>query len=64
MIYIIKYTYIQPLGNIEHFEEPFKGSTTNLGNMSIAVFASMFSYGGWLEIIVFTFEISVYIVLL
>lgn len=35
------------LGNVENFEEPFVGSTTDIGKLSVAFYSGIFSYAGW-----------------
>lgn len=34
-------------GNVEHFNEPFKGSTDNVGKIAKAFYSGIFSYSGW-----------------
>ncbi|XP_071091518.1 cystine/glutamate transporter-like [Haliotis cracherodii] len=34
-------------GNTEHFESPFADTTTDTGDLSLAIFFALFGYGGW-----------------
>lgn len=35
------------MGHVENFEEPFEGSTTDIGKLSVAFYSGIFSYAGW-----------------
>lgn len=35
------------LGNVDNFEQPFKGTTTNVGKIAKAFYSGIFSYSGW-----------------
>ena len=34
-------------GNVENFNEPFAGSTTEPGKIALAFYSGLFSYSGW-----------------
>lgn len=35
------------LGHVDHFDEPFEGTTTNPGKIAKAFYSGIFSYSGW-----------------
>lgn len=35
------------MGHVENFEDPFEGSTTDIGKLSVAFYSGIFSYAGW-----------------
>lgn len=35
------------MGNVQYFEKPFEGSTTNAGKIAKAIYSGIFSYSGW-----------------
>ncbi|XP_064598915.1 Y+L amino acid transporter 2-like [Liolophura sinensis] len=47
LIIIVGGIYRMAMGDVENFEDPFEGTTKEPGQMALAVFSAIFSYGGW-----------------
>lgn len=47
VIIILTGLVFMAMGRVEYFQEPFKDSTTDVGEMSLAIYSGLFAYAGW-----------------
>ena len=54
-----QHMWIASTGRTEYFEDPWEGTSTDVGSLSLSIYSGLFAYAGWF---VFVFACIIFLV--